>query len=71
MRKEIELAIIGAGIAGVAAAIYARRSVLEFLLFEVKGIGGQLWLSEISDHYVGLNVCARGIELVENLCTTL
>lgn len=71
MRKEIELAIIGAGIAGVAAAIYAKRSGLEFLLFEAKGIGGQLLLMEDIDNYVGLKAGTKGRELAENLVKTL
>jgi len=71
MRKEIELAIIGAGIAGVAAAVYAKRSGLEFLLFEAKGVGGQVLLMEDIDNYVGLKTGTKGRELAENLIKTL
>lgn len=71
MEKEIELAIIGAGIAGVAAAVYAKRSGLEFSLFESKGIGGQLLLMENIDNYVGLNTGIKGGELAENLSKAL
>jgi len=71
MRKEIELAIIGAGIAGVAASVYAKRSGLEFLLFEAKGVGGQLLLMEDIDNYIGLKTGIKGRELAENLIKTL
>lgn len=71
MRKEIELAIIGAGIAGVAAAVYAKRSGLEFLLFEAKGLGGQLLLMENIDNYIGLKAGTKGRELAENLIEAL
>lgn len=71
MRKEIELAIIGAGIAGVAAAVYAKRSGLEFFLFEAKGLGGQLLLMEDIDNYIGLKAGTKGRELAENLIEAL
>jgi len=71
MRKEIELAIIGAGIAGVAASVYAKRAGLEFCIFEAKGVGGQLLLMEGIDNYVGLKTGTKGRELVENLTKAL
>ena len=71
MKKEIELAIIGAGIAGVAASVYAKRSGLEFSIFEAKGIGGQLLLMEGIDNYIGLKTGIKGRELAQNLAFTL
>ena len=71
MKKEIELAIIGAGIAGVAASVYAKRAGLEFCVFEAKGVGGQLMLMEGIDNYVGLKAGTKGRELTENLVKTL
>lgn len=71
MKKEIELAIIGAGIAGVAASVYARRAGLEFCIFEARGVGGQLLLMEDIDNYVGLKTGTKGRELAENLNKTL
>jgi len=71
MKKEIELAIIGAGIAGVAAAVYAKRAGLEFSIFEAKGVGGQLLLMEDIDNYVGLKTGTKGRELAQNLTKTL
>ena len=71
MKKEIGLAIIGAGIAGVAAAVYAKRSGLEFTIFESGGIGGQLLLMESIDNYIGLKLGTKGRELTESLVKTL
>lgn len=71
MRKEIELAIIGAGIAGVAASVYAKRSGLEFLLFEAGGVGGQLLFMEGIDNYIGLEAGIKGRDLAKNLTKTL
>ncbi len=71
MKKEIELAIIGAGIAGVAAAVYAKRAGLEFSIFEAKGVGGQLLLMEGIDNYIGLKTGTNGRELAQNLAKTL
>lgn len=71
MSKSIELAIIGSGIAGVSAAVYARRSGLDFVIFEEKGIGGQLLLMENIDNYVGLPLNTKGNDLAKELATTL
>lgn len=71
MKKEIELAIIGGGIAGVSAAIYAKRAGLEFSIFEAGGIGGQLLLMEGIDNYAGLKFGVKGRELAGNLVKTL
>ena len=71
MRKEIELAIIGAGIAGVAASVYAKRAGLEFSIFEAKGVGGQLLLMEGIDNYIGLETGTKGRELAKNLIKSL
>ena len=71
MKKEIELAIIGAGIAGVAASVYAKRSGLTPTIFESKGVGGQLLLMENIDNYIGLKTNTKGRELAENLTNNL
>ncbi len=69
--QETELAIIGAGIAGVSAAIYAKRSGLDFLLFEGNIVGGQLFLMEKIDNYIGLGLGVKGKELADGLKKTL
>ena len=65
--KEFELAIIGAGIAGVSAAVYAKRSGLNFVLFEEKAVGGQLLFMENIDNYVGIDLGSKGRELAKSL----
>jgi len=70
MRKS-ELVIIGAGIAGVSAAIYAKRSGLDFLLLEARMIGGQLLLMENIDNYAGVSLGATGRSMAEELKKTL
>jgi thioredoxin reductase (NADPH) len=71
MSKEIELAIIGAGIAGVSSAVYAKRSGLEFTLFEPKAVGGQLLWMDTIDNYAGLGLGAKGADLAISLDKTL
>lgn len=71
MKKEVELAIIGGGIAGVAAAVYAKRSGLDFCLFEPQAIGGQLMFMESIDNYIGLSLGTKGRDLAATLNKTL
>ncbi len=69
--KTKEFAIIGAGIAGVSAAIYAKRAGLDFYLFEPKGVGGQLVLMETIDNYAGLGLGVKGADMAATLSKTL
>lgn len=69
--KESELLIVGAGIAGIAAAIYSRRCGLDFELFEAKVVGGQLFLTESIDNYIGLGLGVKGRELADKLQQSL
>ena len=71
MNERAELIIIGAGIAGVSAAIYAKRSGLDALLFESKAVGGQLLFMEDIDNYVGLGLGVKGRDLAFELSKTL
>lgn len=71
MRKETELAIIGAGISGVSAAVYARRCGLDFLLFEAKAVGGQLLFMENIDNYIGIKLGTKGRDMAGELTETL
>lgn len=71
MKKDIDLVIIGAGIAGVSAAIYAKRAGLEFTLFEPGPVGGQLLLMETVDNYTGVTLGTKGRELAVALTKTL
>ena len=49
-----DVAIIGAGPAGLTAAIYARRSLLDTLVLEREATGGQVILTSEVDNYPGL-----------------
>ncbi len=71
MKKNAPLAIIGAGIAGVSAAVYAKRAGLDFVLFEPGPVGGQLLLMESVDNYAGVNFGTKGHELANNLSHAL
>ncbi len=71
MTNTKELIIAGAGIAGVSAAIYAKRSGLDFLIFEPKALGGQLLSMQTVDNYVGLGLGAAAARMVQNLANTL
>lgn len=64
---KVDLAIIGGGIAGISAGIYAKRSGLEMALFENKAIGGQLLFMAGVDNYVGLAKNTSGFDLANSL----
>ncbi len=65
------MAVIGAGIAGVSAAVYLKRAGLEFSLFEAKVVGGQLLFVDQVDNYVGLPVGLKGPQMALSLAKTL
>jgi len=67
MTKTKEIAIIGAGIAGVSAAVYAKRAGLDFYLFEPKAVGGQILFMENIDNYPGIGVGTKGRDLARQL----
>ena len=54
-----DLLIVGAGPAGLTAALYASRGGLSVLLVEKAYPGGQLWLSDSIENYPGF---AKGVQ---------
>ena len=50
-----DIIIIGAGIAGLTAAVYALRSVKSVLVFEKKSYGGQISQSHAVENYPGFS----------------
>lgn len=51
-----DLIIIGAGPAGLSAAVYAKRACMDVLVYEKTGLcGGQIITTESVDNYLGLN----------------
>lgn len=64
--KEIDLIIIGAGPAGLTAAIYAARANLETLVLEKDVIGGQVRSSYTIENYPGFEII-KGNELGDRI----
>lgn len=64
MNDTIDILIIGAGPAGLTAAIYARRANKSVLLLEKNGFGGQMTFSPKIENYPGF-VSASGNELAD------
>ncbi len=64
--QEHELIIIGAGPAGLTAALYAGRSELDAVLLDYGFPGGQLLLTEMVDDYPGIEEVG-GMELSQRM----
>ncbi|MDP2480490.1 MAG: thioredoxin-disulfide reductase [Candidatus Palauibacterales bacterium] len=64
--QDHELIIVGAGPAGLCAALYAGRSEMDAVLLEQGAPGGQLLLTELVDDYPGLEEVG-GLELAERM----
>jgi thioredoxin reductase (NADPH) len=61
-----EMIIVGAGPAGLCAALYAGRSEIDAVMIEAGFPGGQLLLTELVDDYPGLEEVG-GMELAEKM----
>lgn len=60
-----DLLIVGAGPAGVTAYLYAKRSLLEVVLIDKIGIGGQLLFIDFIENYPGFPDGVTGYELAD------
>jgi thioredoxin reductase (NADPH) len=60
-----DLAVIGAGPAGLAAAVYAASEGLSVLVFDSRAPGGQAGQSMCIENYLGFPAGITGAELVE------
>jgi thioredoxin reductase (NADPH) len=62
--EELDLLIVGAGPAGVAAAVYAGSEGLKALVIEDTAIGGQAGTSSRIENYMGFPTGISGADLV-------
>jgi len=65
--QNIDVAIIGAGPAGLSAAIYAGRGGLKTYIFERALVGGQIILTAEIENYPGFEEPQSGFELIEKM----
>jgi thioredoxin reductase (NADPH) len=65
--KEVELAIVGGGIAGLSCALYAKRAGLDPIVLEKSALGGQLLYIDKIDNYPGLKANTKGSQLLSTL----
>ncbi len=67
MKKvEKDLLIIGAGPAGLGAALYAKRAGMDFMIVEKYMAGGQITNTEFIENYLGFKEKISGFDLVKN-----
>lgn len=64
--EDHEMVIVGAGPAGLCAALYAGRSEIDAVLLDKAPPGGQLLLTELVDDYPGLEEVG-GVELAQRM----
>src|SRR5205814_5420331 len=62
-REEVDLLIVGAGPAGLAAAVYGASEGLDTLIVESTAIGGQAGSSRRIENYLGFPAGIGGTEL--------
>ena len=65
MKEEpIQVAIIGAGTAGMTAAIQLKRYDIPFVLLERERVGGLLWNANLVENYPGFPAGVSGSKLI-------
>lgn len=65
--ETYDIAIIGGGGAGLAAAVYAGRSMRSTILFEGNVTGGQIATTDIVENYPGFPDGINGFDLAQNM----
>jgi thioredoxin reductase (NADPH) len=66
-KEHYELAIIGAGPAGLGAALYAAREGMKVVVIEKGVVGGMAALTNVIDNYPGFEKGVSGLELSDHL----
>jgi len=66
-RRQVDCIVIGAGPAGMGAALYAGRALMKTLIFDRLGAGGQLSEAYEVDNYLGFTEGITGPELGERM----
>jgi len=61
--KEVELVVIGAGVAGCTATLYAKRYGVDVVMLDRGVAGGQLLTASLIQNYPGLPEGISGPEL--------
>lgn len=65
--KEYDLAIVGAGPAGLAAAVYAARDEISTVVLEKNIVGGMAAATASVENYPGFDLGVGGLDLSERL----
>src|SRR5262249_11543495 len=68
-REEVDLLIVGAGPAGLAAAVYGASEGLDTLVVESTALGGQAGSSRRIENYLGFPAGISGGELTSRAVT--
>jgi thioredoxin reductase (NADPH) len=68
-REEVDLLIVGAGPAGLAAAVYGASEGLDTLVIESTALGGQAGSSRRIENYLGFPAGISGSELTSRAVT--
>jgi thioredoxin reductase (NADPH) len=65
--RDFDVIVIGAGAAGLSAALFTTREQLKTLIIERLTFGGQIANAETIENYPGLPASIRGIDLAVNM----
>jgi len=68
-REEVDLLVVGAGPAGLGAAVYGASEGLDTLVIDDAGLGGQAGASRRIENYLGFPAGISGIELTSRAVT--
>jgi thioredoxin reductase (NADPH) len=68
-REEVDLLVVGAGPAGLGAAVYGASEGLDTLVVESTGLGGQAGASRRIENYLGFPAGVSGSELTTRAVT--